>query len=268
MEFPELGKQCSFSECRQLDFLPVKCDVCKKIFCGEHYKYENHNCPTAYQKNVQVPICPLCNAPVPGRADELPDIRVSRHIDSDCSSDRAVTHRKKVYANRCTFKGCKQKEMIPIVCDKCRQNYCLKHRHPQDHTCSQINSKSLGKAALAAESRRGASGTAVHKSISASASNGYITGGRTSIPVQKSRSVNQASIQGNLSEDAALQMALQASMSETAQASGSTMTPSASGSLTQEQEDFLLAKAIADSENEALGRRPSREHQRKNCRLS
>jgi predicted nucleic acid binding AN1-type Zn finger protein len=267
MEFPGLGQQCSFDECRQLDFLPVKCDLCKKIFCSEHYKYESHNCPTAYQKNVQVPICPLCNAPVPGRADELPDIRVGRHIDSDCSSDRAVTHRKKVYANRCTLKGCKQKEMIPVVCDRCGQNYCLKHRHPQDHTCPNINSKPMGPAALAAAARKSASDTSVHNGRSAAAaSNGYVSSDRSrSVPVPKSRSANQASIQGNLSEDAALQLALQASMSE---ASGVRVS-SSSGALSQEQSDFLLAKAIAESEQEALRNGPSsRGNQRKNCVLS
>ena len=70
-------------------------DICFIDSCsGEHYKYESHNCPAAYTKNVQVPVCPLCNTPIPGRSDELPDIRVSRHIDSDCQSDRAVKHRK------------------------------------------------------------------------------------------------------------------------------------------------------------------------------
>ena len=60
----------------------------------DHYSYAKHNCPKAFAKNVQVPVCPLCNAPVPGKSDELPDIRVSRHIDADCKSDKAVSRRK------------------------------------------------------------------------------------------------------------------------------------------------------------------------------
>ncbi len=71
-----------------------KYNILNLIYSNDHYLYDNHNCPVAYQKNVQVPVCPLCNAIIPGRADELPDIRVSRHIDSDCSSDTAVTRRK------------------------------------------------------------------------------------------------------------------------------------------------------------------------------
>jgi len=35
------------------------------------------------------------------------------------------------------------KEMVSIKCNRCHQNYCLKHRHENDHGCaagSQSNS--------------------------------------------------------------------------------------------------------------------------------
>ncbi|KAG5195495.1 hypothetical protein JEQ12_012784 [Ovis aries] len=35
MEFPDLGKRCSEKACRQLDFLPLKCDSCKQDFCKD-----------------------------------------------------------------------------------------------------------------------------------------------------------------------------------------------------------------------------------------
>ena len=64
-----------------------------------------------------------------------------------------------------------------------------------------------------------------------------------------SRSNNARQLQGNLSEDEALARALQASMSETAQAaSGST-----NGALSQEEQDRMLAMALAQSEREARG---------------
>jgi hypothetical protein len=69
-------------------------ELCSGFSSGEHYSYAGHSCPGAYRKNVQVPVCPLCNAPVPGKVDELPDIRVSRHIDADCRSDTAVNRRQ------------------------------------------------------------------------------------------------------------------------------------------------------------------------------
>lgn len=33
------------------------------------------------------------------------------------------------------MKGCKQKEMMPVVCPECQKNFCLSHRHAQDHKC-------------------------------------------------------------------------------------------------------------------------------------
>lgn len=39
------------------------------------------------------------------------------------------------YTNKCSLKGCKVKELVPCICQKCRLNFCLKHRHSQDHYC-------------------------------------------------------------------------------------------------------------------------------------
>ncbi|EHH17093.1 hypothetical protein EGK_13400 [Macaca mulatta] len=86
MEFPDLGKHCSEKTCKQLDFLPVKCDACKQDFCKDHFTYAAHKCPFAFQKDVQVPVCPLCNTPIPVKKGQIPDVVVSDHIDRDCDS--------------------------------------------------------------------------------------------------------------------------------------------------------------------------------------
>ncbi|KAK5644182.1 hypothetical protein RI129_008027 [Pyrocoelia pectoralis] len=104
------------------------------FFSDEHYPYSIHNCTNAYTKNNQVPVCPLCNIPIPIQRGQLPDLTVSNHIDSDCQSDPAKQKRK-VFTNKCSFKSCKTKEVIPIICDECTYNYCLKHRHTTDHNC-------------------------------------------------------------------------------------------------------------------------------------
>lgn len=65
MEFPDLGAHCSEPSCQRLDFLPLKCDACLGIFCADHVAYAQHHCGSAYQKDIQVPVCPLCNVPVP-----------------------------------------------------------------------------------------------------------------------------------------------------------------------------------------------------------
>jgi hypothetical protein len=60
----------------------------------EHISYKGHSCPSAYKKDVQVPVCPLCNTPIPVKRGEQPDITVGAHIDSDCMSDPAKNRRK------------------------------------------------------------------------------------------------------------------------------------------------------------------------------
>ena len=119
MELPHIGDQCSEKACRQLDFLPVKCDGCKKSFCGQHWTYEGHNCSTPRLKDVQVPVCPLCDKPVPSKPGALPDEAVSRHLDRDCRADQKRNP-------RCSKTKCKVRELIRVDCNQCGLNFCLK----------------------------------------------------------------------------------------------------------------------------------------------
>ncbi|XP_071452840.1 AN1-type zinc finger protein 2A-like [Hetaerina americana] len=228
MEFPHLGKHCHLGNCKKLDFLPMKCDACENIFCQDHFTYNNHNCPSASQKDVQVPVCPLCNIPIPTKRGQLPDIAVGAHIDSDCQSDPAQS-RRKVFTNRCNVKACKQKELIPVLCRDCKLNYCLKHRHPQDHQCKGSPGSNLSKAGEAAIFRtaKQASGPSTSKS-----------------PRNIRPAPPLSAIQGQMSEDEALSRALAASLAE-----DKMKAPEPRG-LTLEEEDEMLARAIAESEQE------------------
>lgn len=151
MEFPDLVSHCSEESCNKLgkirrksgegyamttsifsDFLPVKCDGCKRIFCASHYSYSQHNCPTPGRKDFQVPICPLCGEPVPTPRGVLPDQTVGQHIDKYCKLET-----KKIFTNACSYANCKKKELVPITCSICRRNFCLGHRHPTDHKCDR-----------------------------------------------------------------------------------------------------------------------------------
>lgn len=208
MEFPSLGEHCANPSCKKLDFLPMKCDACNEIYCISHFKYDAHSCPQAFMKNNQVPICPLCNQPVPLSKGDLPDVRVNQHIENDCQDNRALKNR--IYKNKCSLPRCKQKEMIPITCDQCRKNYCLRHRHPLDHECSgrtvadkRTGGKALSRAAEAALKR--ANQAAPARPLASQLSRGKIE-----------------SVQGSLSEDEALAMALQQSTYETEASSSST----------------------------------------------
>ncbi|XP_069838137.1 AN1-type zinc finger protein 2A isoform X2 [Dendropsophus ebraccatus] len=148
MEFPDLGKHCSEVTCKQLDFLPIKCDACEDVFCKDHITYYQHNCPSAYKKDVQVPVCPLCGTAVPVRRGELADIAVGKHIDRNCSYDSSK-RKQKIFTNRCCKPGCKKKELMKIECDQCHSNFCLSHRHPLDHDCTS-KGQALSKAGYAA----------------------------------------------------------------------------------------------------------------------
>lgn len=145
MELPDLGKHCSEDTCKQLDFLPLKCDACEDLFCKDHITYDQHKCTSAYKKDVQIPVCPLCGTPVPVKKGELADLAVSQHIDRRCT----LKPKQKIFTNRCCKPGCKKKELMKIECDQCHNNFCLSHRHPLDHDC-KTTGPSLSKAGYAA----------------------------------------------------------------------------------------------------------------------
>lgn len=190
MEFPNIGEHCSKKSCNRLDFLPIKCDACESIFCTDHMSYSSHSCPSAYQKDVQVPVCPLCNVPVPLKRGDPPDLAVGMHIDNDCQSDYGKS-KKRVFVNRCSSKGCKIKEIVRVDCLECGMNYCLKHRHAIDHNC-------IGREAAVRLKRVEA--TANRQSVNVPK------------PNENGHSKNFRNLQGTLSEDEALARALQASM--------------------------------------------------------
>ena len=54
MELPHMGQHCSEQTCKQLDYLPMKCDACEQLFCSNHLLYDDHNCSSKYKKDVQV----------------------------------------------------------------------------------------------------------------------------------------------------------------------------------------------------------------------
>ncbi|XP_030202573.1 AN1-type zinc finger protein 2A isoform X5 [Gadus morhua] len=234
MELPHLGEHCTENTCKRLDFLPMKCDACEDIFCKDHITYANHKCTSAYMKDIQVPVCPLCNIPIPIKRGEMPDIRVGEHIDRDCKSDPAQRKRK-IFTNKCSRGGCKQKEMIRVTCDQCHLNYCLKHRHPLDHDCKtdgKPSSKS-GNAALSraqgvpshsasgsSSSSQGLSRPASYSASTASARSNNSGSASRRIPTSVSAPSAQnvipasASFQAGLTEEQALQRALEMSLAE------------------------------------------------------
>ncbi|XP_056391836.1 AN1-type zinc finger protein 2B isoform X1 [Hyla sarda] len=244
MEFPDLGKHCSEPTCKQLDFLPLKCDACEQIFCKDHITYVLHNCSSAYKKDVQVPVCPLCNIPIPVKRGQTPDIVVGEHIDRDCKSDPAQQKRK-IFTNKCGKSGCRQKELMKVICEDCHGNFCLKHRHPLDHECKGKTApiSRAGHAALFRSQASSSKAAPVASSHTASkpASQSQPQRSRANVPSPQLPAA--AALQNGLTEEEALQRALEMSLAESAQ--NATQQHSS-----QEEEDLALARALSASEEE------------------
>ncbi|XP_035938909.1 AN1-type zinc finger protein 2B isoform X1 [Halichoerus grypus] len=214
MEFPDLGAHCSEPSCQRLDFLPLKCDACSGIFCADHVAYAQHHCGSAYQKDIQVPVCPLCNVPVPVARGEPPDRAVGEHIDRDCRSDPAQQKRK-IFTNKCERSGCRQREMMKLTCERCGGNFCIKHRHPLDHDCSGA-SHPTSRPGLAAISRAQGLGSSTSTVPSPSRTLPSSTSPSRATTQSPSRSAPPViALQNGLSEDEALQRALELSLAET-----------------------------------------------------
>lgn len=47
----DIGKHCS--KCHRIDFLPFQCEFCKLVFCGDHRKLEQHQCPGLQDKPIR-----------------------------------------------------------------------------------------------------------------------------------------------------------------------------------------------------------------------
>lgn len=100
-ELPGLGKHCNFQLCKQLDFLPFMCDGCGNTFCSDHRTKDVHFCSEAL-----------------------------------LSSSRCEYTGARGYT--CSLHDCSNRELTEIKCDKCNHNFCLSHRHAQDHQCSKL----------------------------------------------------------------------------------------------------------------------------------
>ncbi|VDL59757.1 unnamed protein product [Hymenolepis diminuta] len=137
-----------------LDFLPVQCSGCQKVFCKDHYRFESHSCPVGNPKNRQVPVCPLCGVPVPTGPNESADLKVGQHIDEACQSQPSRALKGKIFNKTCSVPGCKRKELVPIRCNRCQLNYCLSHRNEMDHNCQGRSMSRRLNAAGAAAVRR------------------------------------------------------------------------------------------------------------------
>lgn len=265
MEFPDLGQHCSLPSCKILDFLPFNCDACHQIFCKDHFEVGKHNCQAALLRDVRVPVCPLCEKPVPVGKGKNVDEEVSRHIDQNCQSDPAKEKRK-AYSNRCSMKGCKQKELMKILCTDCRHNYCLRHRHPQDHECGGKQSAS-SSASSTAYSRNSRAKSNNSSSSAARYNTGNKSNSTSSRPAAtyKPQRTMMSSMGSELNRERQQRQAQQQSMTEDEQmalALQRSLNENPTTTLTQEEMDLQLAQQLQQEET-ARTRRTMENQQRR-----
>ncbi|KAF8558250.1 hypothetical protein OG21DRAFT_1433429 [Imleria badia] len=132
-----VGQQCSEASCLLVEFLPFKCQHCSQSFCGEHFLVAAHRCPQYDESkhNRVAPSCPLCNTPVAIPPGEDPNIRMERHISTECSVMTGKSGRTRSQP-LCARSKCGKVLYAPIACNACKKQYCPQHRFPKDHSCS------------------------------------------------------------------------------------------------------------------------------------
>eukprot|EP00918_Siedleckia_nematoides_P019557 GHVU01041747.1.p1 GENE.GHVU01041747.1~~GHVU01041747.1.p1 ORF type:complete len:310 (+),score=23.45 GHVU01041747.1:55-984(+) len=123
-----IGVNCQYSGCNQLDFLPFVCSFCEKTFCLNHRCPADHRCERCSQAPKEFSLyCRSCRKCVTARGDEDPRQVLARHRSSDeCTISEDTV--------RCGMTGCTH-GLIFQVCPECKRTYCWKHRAPLDHAC-------------------------------------------------------------------------------------------------------------------------------------
>ncbi|KAF7798404.1 hypothetical protein EIP86_009625 [Pleurotus ostreatoroseus] len=153
-ELLDIGHQCSDPSCNLHDFLPFKCQHCTQQFCAEHFKPEAHHCEKydETKHNRVAPSCPLCNTPVAIPPGQDPNVRMERHINTECS---VMTGKTKTSST-----------------PHCARAKCGKHRFPKDHSCSSTASPSKPSPSPATQmNAAGAAAMAAIKRFNNSSSN-------------------------------------------------------------------------------------------------
>ncbi|CAE8627956.1 unnamed protein product [Polarella glacialis] len=132
------GSHCALAECRQLDFLPFRCECCGSSYCLDHFRCEAHRCPKAAGRDNRVLVCPFCQKAVALLAGQDPNLTWQEHAEGicPCPGGRPAARPK----DRCPAPGCRE-ILTPsgsLQCSRCRRRVCLKHRFEDTHDCVPV----------------------------------------------------------------------------------------------------------------------------------
>lgn len=144
-----MGGRCSLNDCRLHDFLPFKCDACRRIFCLEHRSASAHTCRSAAALDCKVFTCPLCLSSIKiSGAGENVDF-AGHERSGDCARAKA-TRAAELKIPTCGAPRCKKKLLTgaKVVCSLCRGEYCIEHRMPESHKCNPASAGGPGRSIL------------------------------------------------------------------------------------------------------------------------
>ncbi|KAF8822465.1 AN1 family Zinc finger domain-containing protein [Cardiosporidium cionae] len=138
------GVHCHHSYCKQLDFLPFKCESCKLEFCSEHYRPEEHSCLGPPKVDKRVMICPYCLENIQMIGGEDPNISWQERHAPHCRPSMYEKRKQQSRGTTCPVSGCREKltEISSFRCRHCNQTVCLQHRSQEDHICRKESTKS------------------------------------------------------------------------------------------------------------------------------
>jgi predicted nucleic acid binding AN1-type Zn finger protein len=135
MEFEHVGKHCALETCNQKDFLPFKCDYCKREYCLAHRTYANHGCEGALSKDITSMDCPICQQSIKFDKTQDPNIIWDDHFQNKCTQQAKTKNIKKCGRSDCrTVLG----PSNTYTCNKCHVKVCMSHRFPEDHQCKGL----------------------------------------------------------------------------------------------------------------------------------
>jgi AN1-type zinc finger protein 1 len=118
-----IGRNCQYEFCRQLDFLPFRCDSCRGTFCLDHRTETAHQCKHAGEWAARQ--------------------RRSESGYQDTSHYSRLSQRPTVLnQEQCSHLSCKTLINTPkdpaVQCQVCNREYCLKHRLREEHGCEPV----------------------------------------------------------------------------------------------------------------------------------
>jgi predicted nucleic acid binding AN1-type Zn finger protein len=118
-DLESIGRHCQFEFCRQLDFLPFRCESCRGTFCLEHRTESAHKC---------------------AREGEWARRQQQKPGWAGAGQAAGQAEKPNIYnTNQCAHVACKTLintlKDPGVTCPDCRGEFCLKHRLREEHDC-------------------------------------------------------------------------------------------------------------------------------------